>query len=144
MQVRKHAMVCVSARKLSDESTAFQRLGYKNAVAGAGEKLTFIIRASDSSWHPGLPGRPLAPQVRSLKEVRCLQLANTGTTEIRPLHVKTLKRVNPAPRKGDVRLPGKENSNSHGARPVHLIITMMLWIRIRRLSIKNSLAKPRT
>ena len=25
----------------------------------------------------------------------------------------------------DVRLPGKGNSNSHGARPVHLIITMM-------------------
>ena len=22
-------------------------------------KLTFTIRASDSSWHPGLPGRPL-------------------------------------------------------------------------------------
>jgi len=27
-------------------------------------------------------------------------------------------------RKVDVRLPGKGNSNSHGARPVHLIITM--------------------
>ena len=25
----------------------------------------------------------------------------------------------------DVRLPGKGNSNSHGARPVHLIITMI-------------------
>ena len=24
-------------------------------------KLTFTIRASDSSWHPGLPGRPLFP-----------------------------------------------------------------------------------
>jgi len=29
----------------------------------------------------------------------------------------------------DVRLPGKGNSNSHGARPVHLIITMIKWIR---------------
>jgi len=28
-------------------------------------------------------------------------------------------------RKVDVRLPGKGNSNSHGARPVHLIITMI-------------------
>ena len=28
-------------------------------------------------------------------------------------------------RKVDVRLPGKRNSNSHGARPVHLIITMI-------------------
>ena len=29
--------------------------------------------------------------------------------------------------------------NSHGARPVHLIITMIEWIRTSRLSIKNSL-----
>jgi len=40
-------------------------------------------------------------------------------------------------RKVDVRLPGKGNSNSHGARPVHLIITMIKWIRTSRLSIKN-------
>ena len=32
-------------------------------------------------------------------------------------------------RKVDVRLPGKGNSDSHGARPVHLIITMIKWIR---------------
>ena len=37
-------------------------------------------------------------------------------------------------------LPGKENSNSHGARPVHLIITMLQWIRTSGLSIKNSLS----
>ena len=42
-------------------------------------------------------------------------------------------------RKVDVRLPGKGNSNCHGARPVHLIITMIKWIRTSRLSIKNSL-----
>ena len=35
---------------------------------------------------------------------------------------------------------GKGNSNSHGARPVHLIITMIQWIRTSRLSIKNSLS----
>ena len=43
-------------------------------------------------------------------------------------------------RKVDVRLPGKWNSNSHGARPVHLIIMMIQWIRTSRLSIKNSLS----
>ena len=43
-------------------------------------------------------------------------------------------------RKVDVRLPGKGNSNSHGARPVHLIITMIKWIRTSRLSIQNSLS----
>jgi hypothetical protein len=39
----------------------------------------------------------------------------------------------------DVRLPGKGKSNSHGARPVYFIITMIEWIRTSRLSIKNSL-----
>ena len=29
------------------------------------------------------------------------------------------------PRKVDVRLPEKGNSNSHGARPDHLVITMV-------------------
>ena len=48
-------------------------------------------------------------------------------------------RVCSGTRKVDVRLPGKGNSNSHGARPVHLIITMIKWIRTSRLSIKNSL-----
>ena len=38
----------------------------------------------------------------------------------------------------DVRLPGKDDSNSHVARPVHLIITMIKWIRTGRLSIKGS------
>ena len=42
--------------------------------------------------------------------------------------------------KVDARLPGNGNSNSHGARPVHLIIAMMKWIQTSRLSIKNSLS----
>jgi len=42
--------------------------------------------------------------------------------------------------KVDVRLPRKENSNSHGARPVHLIITIIKWTRTSRLSINNSLS----
>jgi len=48
--------------------------------------------------------------------------------------------VPPLHRKVDVRLPGKVNSNSRGARPVHLIITMIKWIRTSRSSIKNSLS----
>ena len=40
----------------------------------------------------------------------------------------------------DARLPGKENSQSHGTRPVHLIITMIKWIRTSRLLIKESLS----
>ena len=46
--------------------------------------------------------------------------------------------------KVDVRLPGKGNSNSHGARPVHLIITMIKWFGTSRLSIKNPEAGART
>ena len=46
----------------------------------------------------------------------------------------------PSPRKVDVRLPGKESSNSHGTRPVHLIITMIKWIRTSSLSITKSLS----
>ena len=43
-------------------------------------------------------------------------------------------------RKVDVRLHGKGNSNSHGARPVHLIVTIIKWIRTSRMSTKDSLA----
>ena len=43
-------------------------------------------------------------------------------------------------RKVGVRLPGKGISNFHGARPGHLIITMIKWIRTSRLSIKKSLS----
>ena len=41
-------------------------------------------------------------------------------------------------RRVDVRLPEQGNASSHGARPVHLIIAMMKWIRTSRLSIKKS------
>ena len=44
---------------------------------------------------------------------------------------------NQAARKEDVKLPGEGNSNCHGARPVHLIIAVIKWIRTSRLSIKN-------
>ena len=37
-------------------------------------------------------------------------------------------------RKVDVRLPGQGDSQSHGARPVHLIITTIKWTRTSRLS----------
>ena len=43
----------------------------------------------------------------------------------------------------DVRVPGKRNSNFHGARPVHLIIMMIKWIRTSRLAMQNSLSLPR-
>jgi len=46
-------------------------------------------------------------------------------------------------RKVDVRPPGKGNSTSQGARPVHKIISMIKWIRTSLLSINISLADTR-
>ena len=43
----------------------------------------------------------------------------------------------------DVRPPEKANPNSYCARPVHLIITMMQWIRTSRLAIRNFLSGSR-
>ena len=43
-----------------------------------------------------------------------------------------------SPRKVDVRLPGKGNSNSHGAGTVH---QKHQWIRTSRLSIQKSLSR---
>ena len=40
----------------------------------------------------------------------------------------------------DKRLPGKGNSISHGARPVHQIMSMMKWLRTSKLSITKSLS----
>ena len=40
----------------------------------------------------------------------------------------------------DVKLSAKWNSNSDGARPVHLIITMIEWFRTSGLSRKKSLS----
>ena len=40
----------------------------------------------------------------------------------------------------DVRQPGKGSSNSHGARSLHLIITMVNCILTSKLSIQNSLS----
>ena len=39
-------------------------------------------------------------------------------------------------------LPGKWNLKSHGARPVHLIITIIKWVRTSRLAITNPLSLP--
>ena len=39
--------------------------------------------------------------------------------------------------KVDVRLPGKGNPNSHGARPVRPIISMLKWIRTVSLAWKR-------
>ena len=43
-------------------------------------------------------------------------------------------------RKVDMRLHGKGDSDFHGARLVHQIMSMIRWIRTRRFSIKKSLA----
>ena len=59
-----------------------------------------------------------------------------------PASELTLAPHHKMPRKVDVKLPGKGNSNSHGARPVHQIVSLMMWIWTSRLSTKNSLSSP--
>jgi len=58
---------------------------------------------------------------------------------LRSLSSCTTLRPKAVTRKVDIRLPGKGNSNSHGARSAHLIITTIKWFRTSRLS-KLSLA----
>jgi len=45
--------------------------------------------------------------------------------ERRSVHTRTV----------DVKLPGKGNSNSHGARPVRLIIKMIKWSRLAQRTL---------
>ena len=66
-----------------------------------------------------------------------------------PLCCRLLRRAGVAPfhyppcnRKADIRLPRNGISNSHGARPVHQIVSMIKWIRTSGLSIKHSLSLP--
>ena len=78
-------------------------------------------------------------------------LANQGRIQgsgigVRGLDTRGARKVD-VPGKGNSDLEkgiqsGKGNSNSHGARPVYLIITMLNRIRTSRLPIKNSLSLP--
>jgi len=65
--------------------------------------------------HPFFGGRPVFSLGRQ---------ASFSTATTAPLPRQRTLGL-PAARKVGVRLPGKGNSNSHGARPVHQIITMM-------------------
>ena len=49
-----------------------------------------------------------------------LLLADVVGDELHPLRV---------PVKVYIRLPGKGNAHSHGARPVHQLISIIKWIR---------------
>ena len=42
-------------------------------------------------------------------------------------------------RKVDIRQPGKGDSNSHGARQIHQLISKIKWVRTSRLTMENSL-----
>jgi hypothetical protein len=94
--------------------------------------LSHARELSDVEVHPGekvnLRGRGFQKSTRYYKSIIIRYHKSTIISQ-------------PGTRKVDVRLPGKGNSNSHGARPVHIIVTMMTWIRTSRLSMKNSLSQ---
>jgi len=76
---------------------------------------------------------------------RMLQKVSPNLNPQSPVHLvrapHEVKR-RPQMRKVDKRLPGRGNlnSNSHGAKPVHQIISTIKWIRTSKMPIKNSLS----
>ena len=77
---------------------------------------------------------------KDLKDLKDVSSAHPTASSVSAARSLRAGKLPHSPRKEDARLPVKENSNSHGARPAHIIITMMWWIQTSRVSIKNSLA----
>ena len=80
------------------------------------------------------------------KQMTNNELSGTQAAQPRPRPIQTLpgsvdRHGGYLAGKVDERLPEKGKSDSHGARPVHIIITMIKWIRTNRLSVKNSLSQ---
>jgi len=88
-------------------------------------------------WQPSSSKRSWTTGVKTIRFCQVLLRDSdaSGYGGLEPILVITVTR------KVDVRLQGKGNSNSHGARPIYLIITMIKWIRTSRLSIQNYLSK---
>ena len=87
---------------------------------------TRVYEPQTRAWNPVTP----KPACR----VACVGVASPRMQRFTPSYCGGCSKV-------DIKLPGKGNSNSHGARPVHLIITMIQWIRTCRMSIQNSLSR---
>ena len=108
-----------------------------------GERLVFYCRTTSASTAPRTPRRTCCPYAYVLITVlrvsrSCELFQECGVEGSRAGGGRGATGVVAArtvPGKVDVRLPGKGNSNTHGARPVHLIISMIKWIRTSRLSI---------
>ena len=97
--------------------------GILNTGFRAWEITQSLMRSKESSpamTPPPPPSPPEFPMIYRLRVPRQSQLSE------------------PAFRKVDIRLPGKGDSNSHGARPVYYNIPMIKRIRTSRLSVKNS------
>ena len=94
------------------------------------------VSLTDFVYHSTLGLRVLKQKRRergfrfSRKRVRFRQTPNPGHQAPRPSIVE--RGFGFSTWKVNVRLPGTGNSNSHGARPVHQIISMIKWIRTNR------------
>ena len=102
----------------------FWVFGFEFRVQGLGFRASVTCHSFEDGrfrvWCRGL-------EVRATR-LRCLGPWGSGD----------LSRQRSGCRKVDVRLPGRGNSNSHDARPVHLIITKIKWTS--RLSTHISLS----
>ena len=112
---------------IRDLGSGIRLWGFMLRVSCSGQHERFRSRVS---WVSCVlrPGRLAPASWRSA--VRAGRLPATAPARSRP-------RL--SMRKVDIRLPGKGDSNSHGARPVHQIISMTKWIRTCRLSLHNFL-----
>ena len=71
--------------------------------------------------------------------LRLIDFVYHATLGLRVIKKKKKRPSRPEPPPPHSRSMGS-GSNSHGARPVHLIISIIQWIRTSRLSIANSLS----
>ena len=77
---------------------------------------------------------------RNTQSLECTKL-RTHSAQSKPQIPKSeCSRVYLETKKVDIRPHGKGNLNSHGARPVDKITSMIKWIRTSRLSMKKSLS----
>ena len=73
--------------------------------------------------HDSTNNESIPREVEALARIRVIDLS-LGDSHMPPLNqINQTHILTRGPKKEDVRLPGTGNSNSHGARPVDLIVT---------------------
>jgi len=142
-QAQGHSRTCIESTRKEDERRMGDGCGDLEVLAGdkdqEGRFKAIRKREVKDPWHETGPLNHFGDKVNpdqyvvnrevSLSDLKVLA-GSVGRVGRRGPREEVVRRV-----------PGKGNSNSHGARPVHLIISMIKWIRTSRLSIKQYLSR---